>query len=402
MKEAGKSHGRRKYTFGGVCFISCKRNGKPVEITSFPSADRASSLSGTKVSDPEIVHKLPSTDPKIVLEKSCNPTSPFATSLPLQKWTSHTVLVVDMSGSMRRDDLNGARCRSDGVWLVLARDHVKRQLDLKSAGPTDMISIVLMMADAEVLCSFAPMSYHLFNLLVDMREFRTKRPAGPGNYLPALEKAEELLEVNSLGTCALSLLILSDGRPSDRGNFKERMGNVAARFGRRLSLSCIGMASADDDDANWNVLKSLVDEAKSYGSIASFNQPSMNQNSLSCIVSSLATSLTETKTEITDLKTGKARIIKDVRLERINAGDDENLTENWKVYASEDSYGQYVDSSFVWSSNLDMNDFATIQVSINRCALKRRASRSLRVISVSACYSNLYARLLGWPLLRLL
>ena len=40
-----------------------------------------------------------------------------------QRWTSHSVLVVDMSGSMRRDDVNGGRCRSDGVWIALASDY---------------------------------------------------------------------------------------------------------------------------------------------------------------------------------------------------------------------------------------------------------------------------------------
>jgi hypothetical protein len=47
-------------------------------------------------------------------------------------WTSHSVLVIDMSGSMRRDDVNGARCRSDGVWMALARDYVKAQLKKKA------------------------------------------------------------------------------------------------------------------------------------------------------------------------------------------------------------------------------------------------------------------------------
>ena len=32
---------------------------------------------------------------------------------------------------MRRDDINGARCRSDGVWIALARDFIKRQLETK-------------------------------------------------------------------------------------------------------------------------------------------------------------------------------------------------------------------------------------------------------------------------------
>jgi hypothetical protein len=44
---------------------------------------------------------------------------------------------------MRRDDVNGARCRSDGVFLALARDYIKAPLDKKQRSATDLISIIL-------------------------------------------------------------------------------------------------------------------------------------------------------------------------------------------------------------------------------------------------------------------
>ncbi len=50
---------------------------------------------------------------------------------------------------MRRDDVNGAKCRSDGVWLSLARDYVKIPLENKSRSMTDLISIVVMREEAE-------------------------------------------------------------------------------------------------------------------------------------------------------------------------------------------------------------------------------------------------------------
>jgi len=67
---------------------------------------------------------------------------------------------------MRRDDVNGARCRSDGVWMVLARDYVKRDLEKKSRSCTDLISVVLMRDEAEVVARAEPTDWVLHNKLV--------------------------------------------------------------------------------------------------------------------------------------------------------------------------------------------------------------------------------------------
>ncbi len=56
-----------------------------------------------------------------------------------------------MSGSMRRDDVNGARCRSDGVWMSLARDYVKKPLDKKTRSEKDLISVIVMKESAHIL-----------------------------------------------------------------------------------------------------------------------------------------------------------------------------------------------------------------------------------------------------------
>ena len=142
---------------------------------------------------------------------------------------------------MRRDDVNGGRCRSDAVWTCIAREYIKKQMEKKSRGPTDFISVVLMGEKARAFLQCAPTTWHLYNKLVDMREWSVERPRGPGNYMPALEEAGRLLQINTCGSCALSLLFFSDGKPSDRGEFVAAMGKIASRFGRRLSVACIGM-----------------------------------------------------------------------------------------------------------------------------------------------------------------
>jgi hypothetical protein len=57
-------------------------------------------------------------------------------------WTSHTVIVVDQSGSMRKTDVADGASRADSVWLTLALDLVAPMLERRQASATDVISIV--------------------------------------------------------------------------------------------------------------------------------------------------------------------------------------------------------------------------------------------------------------------
>jgi hypothetical protein len=258
-----------------------------------------------------------------------------------------------MSGSMRRDDVNGARCRSDGVWMALARDYVKKQLDNRTATVNDLVSVIIMKEDADAPLILEPIDWVLYNRLVDMREWSELRPSGPGNYMPALEAAERLLSFNPNSSCSLSLMFFSDGRPSDKGKFSKRMGKIAAKYGRRLTVCCIGMA--DDKTEDFSTLQDMVTEANAYGAISSFNKPSMHADSLSNIITSMVTTLTGSKTEMTNVKTGGQKTVRtDVRRERRGAPDDEVLTSQWTAYRNSD------DQHFVrrvWSWSYKTNDF---------------------------------------------
>ena len=117
---------------------------------------------------------------------------------------------------------------------------------------------------ATVIVQTEPPTWILYNKLVDMREWTRHKPAGHGYYLPAIELAETLLLNKNATTagCAVSLLFLSDGKPSDQcksSTIAQRFGQVASRFGRRLSITCIGMANEDEDFSC--SLQSMIDEA---------------------------------------------------------------------------------------------------------------------------------------------
>ena len=352
--------GRIKYTLGGKVFIydpSCN-----AEITSYPSADAVGASTGSH-------HK-----PPILLAPRVIPPHRIAANKALRErllqnkdtcsWTSHSVLVVDMSGSMRRDDVTGARCRADAVWMALARDYVQRQLEQGLAvvhESTDVVSLVVMAPndqEPQVLLQCEPFNWILYNRLLDLREWRNLRPSGAGCYLPALQKARELLNINNntagSSNCALALLFFSDGRPSDpKADFTGTMGAIAAQFGQRLSVSCIGMAEPNE---SFDILRDMVQEAGAYGATASFEQPALDTIALSTAVSSLATSLADTKTALTSLQTNGARrkvVRTDFVRERKNAPEDLVPTSDWVLYPHDTSSRNYVKRLWIWDAQRD-------------------------------------------------
>lgn len=343
MKEQGR-RGRIKYTYGGVVFIYDPLSKQ--EITSWKSSDVSLKTSGTKVAPPVILEKKSGTETsferKLLRAK-------FQTELfdQKEKWTSHSVLVVDMSGSMRRDDVNGARCRSDGVWMALARDYVQKPLQAKQRSRTDLISVIVMRDTSEVLLLCEPTDWFLYNQLIEMREWQKLRPSGPGNYMPAIEAAESLLNLNTNGACALSLLFFSDGVPSDKNeDHRGRCGQLASKFGRRLSITCVGMA---DGNEKFDTLRGIVEEAGSFGSVASFGKPSLDADSLSNIISTLASSLTTTMTEMTELNSGNSKAVRmDVEREKKGTPDDLYLTADWRTYHAQD-----VGTFWIWDYERD-------------------------------------------------
>lgn len=348
MKEPAKK-GRVKYTYGGVVFIyDSHRNW---EVTSYKDSSAGSTSSGTKIAQPIILQKNKAYENKELLAERER-----SRLLLLEKkatWTSHSVLVVDMSGSMRRDDVNGARCRSDGVFMTLARDFVKRPLQNKTRSNRDLISVVLMREKAEVVLEYEMIDWALYNKFIDLRDWQEERPTGPGNYMPALEVAGDMLMKNQTSSCALSLMFFSDGKPSDQGEFAKKMGSIASKFGRRLSVTCIGMADIGED---FSTLNDMVEEASSYGAVASFGKPSLDADSLSNIITNLASSLTTTKTEMTNLATGAIKTVRmDIIRERKDAPDDRFVTSDWKCFNTK---LMYVDRFWSWSNQL--NDFVIV------------------------------------------
>jgi len=124
---------------------------------------------------------------------------------------AHAVLVVDHSGSMRKADVNGYETRTAAVYDCLARDFVEAQI-AAGAGPDVVVTVIEMSREADVIIDKAPLDAQLAQAL-KMRA--RSRARSDGNYLPALDKALEILQADASNRGTLMLLFLSDGAPSD-------------------------------------------------------------------------------------------------------------------------------------------------------------------------------------------
>ena len=94
-------------------------------------------------------------------------------------WTSHTVIVVDQSGSMRKTDVDGGATRSDAVWVTIAIDFVAKQIETRMASDSDVVSILRMGREATLLVDRKPHNWLLFNDVVDL--LRSQIPLFQGN-----------------------------------------------------------------------------------------------------------------------------------------------------------------------------------------------------------------------------
>ncbi len=260
-------------------------------------------------------------------------------------------MIVDQSGSMRKTDVAGGATRSDAVWLTLATDFVASQLENKQAKVTDVVSIVGMNKQGSLLVDRQPTDWILFNRLISL--LRSAEPKSDGNYLPALKEAEDLLRNNAASSCALMLLILSDGKPSDHFSYRlltpemkdeyqrettkvhsEKIrlltnpciDSLVSQFGRRLTIHTIGFAGPSEDFA---VLRAMADRPALFGCTGKFQAPSLTPESLGLVISELASSLTTSKSELTQLDTSAQREVRKVLREPKRTADDIQYNSEW-------------------------------------------------------------------------
>lgn len=316
---------RWKYTFSGVVFITDASSTR--EITSWLLPAYGIDL------DKYTITSAMRAKHRVALEKLKDRST----------WTSHCVVVVDQSGSMRNTDASEGVTRSDLAWLTLALELVASNLTKGERQDTDVLSVVAMREGAQVVIICQPYDWVLYNSVVDL--LRTSEPSGPGCYIPSLKAARDLLNSNEFEGCALEMILLSDGRPSDKlppgnrcGYFtlmkrhaKTYMEEIASRLGNRFTFGAIALGQPGCDD--FSTLQTLSKTAKQY-SRGCFQRASLSAGVLTNALSSLNDSVSMTMKELTDAFGRQRRVRKFVKEPLENIGGTK-ITRDWEYIKME-------------------------------------------------------------------
>jgi hypothetical protein len=220
---------------------------------------------------------------------------------------------------MKKSDVLGHRTRSTGVYYNIANEIIAAPLLKGRTSYTDVITLIEMRDDAIVNAEIhkEPISWSLYNKVVQLakEEFRA---SSHGNYLPALEKAYEVLLETEAEHCAQMLFFLSDGSPSDSSINKmkfrgleswevweyyaafmvEKVTAICSRFKTRLTFGCFGFANSLSD---FTLLQQFVTTAKLCGVKQAFFQHGLDSSGLRALLSTLVTSLTDTRTMLSSM-----------------------------------------------------------------------------------------------------
>jgi hypothetical protein len=265
-----------------------------------------------------------------------------------QMCTSHTVLIVDHSASMATSDIPEYRHRSDAVYCCLAVDFLSEQLHSGNASPSDVVTLIEMRDQGNVAFSFQPISNVLINMMIQRRNSRSSRPRSHGNYIPSILLAEEILNKHiNHPHCALVLMLLSDGRPSDkldsgyeannqikyRKMMKPYIHNIATKFKERLVVQTIGFSNSLESN-EFAVLKDFADTSSELGARGSFTQSSLKDTNLGLTLTSLSCDLSQTRTQLTTVMVEKRK--RTLRNVFLLAGDTPTVYHAghyWNIYA---------------------------------------------------------------------
>ena len=87
--------------------------------------------------------------------------------------TSHTVLVVDVSGSMTTHDIALHRDRQIAAYSSLAMEYIAEQLFKQTARNSDIVSLVEFNRTSQVVLYREPFSWTLYNKLLNRRDSRS-------------------------------------------------------------------------------------------------------------------------------------------------------------------------------------------------------------------------------------
>lgn len=224
--------------------------------------------------------------------------------------TSHTVIVIDNSGSMlsKKNDVHLYRDCQNAAFSFTALELIAEQLLSNTAVNSDLVSLVKFSEYPITDFSREPVSWSVYNKILAHRNtqkysHREYAPhwddlMGGSNYLPTLEKVQQLLDLGYHSNLALSVYFFSDGRSTDHKKLgvsieesykrmEDAITAMASKFGDTLTVSMVGLGDVHDQ---FEPLQVMADAAIASGAKGSFFRCEKTALSISSSISSMVTS----------------------------------------------------------------------------------------------------------------
>ena len=131
----------------------------------------------------------------------------------------HFIIVVDCSGSMRKDDVKGYVNRKQAVYNCLINDVLQPQAQLQASSKNNSLrkaaaTLIEMNDNATVIFERVEISDELIAI---MNRRSLINPRSHGNYVPVIDAITKILSTEALNTQVM-IIFLSDGAPSDHSS----------------------------------------------------------------------------------------------------------------------------------------------------------------------------------------
>ena len=290
----GTEVNRNKYTFADIVYITDETSRHEITSWVLPLPIKSVQVTDNDEFQYQAAKERIAQDPKII--------------------KSHSVFVIDCSGSMRKSDVEAHRSRSDAVSYAIATEFIAKRLHDPESNvtPYDAVTVIEMRTGAEVVFNKEPMTWVFYNKFI--QQSKNSRPSSHGHYIPSLNLAMASLQQGDHEGLALFLFFLSDGRPSDvsqSGMIYIYASAIGRAFKKRLSFGMVGFGNPLDD---LTVLQKMTSFMSAQGAVGSFHRSDLKKiGSLGTSLANMSSTLTKTRTLLT-LINGEKRIDRSVTI----------------------------------------------------------------------------------------
>ena len=208
--------------------------------------------------------------------------------------TSHSVFVIDCSGSMKKADVEAHRSRADAVSYAVATEFIAKRLHNPSSGVShfDVVTVIEMREGASIVFYKEPLSWVFYNKFIEQaKKTRSSKPSSPTEYKNLLSLVHEtVIEIDHKN---LALLLVFFFGTSNLLKYRYKIRNlflIGYEYQERLTFGFVGYSSFGTDSHDMMDLENLVSYLEMEGITGEFCYPDL-EDSISSFLAKLSSML---------------------------------------------------------------------------------------------------------------